>query len=88
MSLSQSIQPRKITAYWFCQFGGWFAFFLAEFLFAVSVHQGQLRPLSLAAEWGLSAFAGLVATHLLHLSTRRRRWFDYRGSNRLLKNYS
>lgn len=85
MPVSQTIQPRQISAYWVCQFGGWFIFFLIEFLFAFSLHPPQLRPSIVAAEWGLSAFDGLVATHLLYLFMRQHRWFDYSGSKLLLR---
>lgn len=80
-------QPSKSSQrlYWACQLTGWLAFAVVELLFALAVHPGRAPAEEWAKGWAIAALDGLVATHLLYLYARRRRWLAQPGHKLILR---
>jgi len=62
--------------YWYCQLGGWSIFIVFEFFLMLALSGKKTNVPIMAAGVCLAALYGVIATHLLHLYLRSRRWLQ------------
>ncbi|MGI8821555.1 MAG: histidine kinase, partial [Chthoniobacterales bacterium] len=66
--------PRPPAAYWWCQVGGWGAFFLLLVFFTSKGYTAI--SWNIAGGYFLLGTCGILVTHVLRFLTLRRRWID------------
>ncbi|MGI9086257.1 MAG: sensor histidine kinase, partial [Chthoniobacterales bacterium] len=66
--------PRPPAAYWWCQVGGWGAFFLLLVFFTSKGYTAL--SWNIAGGYFLLGTCGILVTHVLRFLTLRRRWID------------
>jgi two-component sensor histidine kinase len=71
--------------YWRCELGGWLAFGLLQSFPALLYNTPRQRLWSVLSPVLLKVVLGLVGTHLLHLSIRRRCWLQMGGGKLFLR---